>query len=85
MVLKRIHVRRDNITANRKHGANKPVISVKFGDENHCGSACDITGPSRVVYRPEKPLKCGAVLWIETTEPVYLDGKDVEEGRCSRG
>ena len=26
----------------------------------------DIKGPSKVVYSPNKPLSCGARVWIET-------------------
>jgi hypothetical protein len=31
-----------------------------------------IHGPSRMVYRPTEPLKCGAKLWIETDSDVEL-------------
>ena len=30
-------------------------------------------GGSRVVYSPDKPLSCGAKVWIETYNPVILD------------
>jgi hypothetical protein len=29
-----------------------------------------INGPSRVVYRPDTPLSCGARLWVETEADV---------------
>ena len=32
-----------------------------------------IEGPSKVVYSPDKPLPCGARVWIETEEKVVLD------------
>jgi hypothetical protein len=33
----------------------------------------DILGSSTLVYRPDKPLSCGAKVWIETTSKVILD------------
>ena len=35
----------------------------------------DIKGPSRMVYRPNKPRTCGAKLWIETDAEVELIGE----------
>lgn len=31
-----------------------------------------ITGPATVVYRPDKPLSCGAKVWIETDSEVVF-------------
>ena len=28
---------------------------------------------SEVIYSPEKPLSCGAKVWIETTSPILLN------------
>jgi len=36
----------------------------------------EIQGPSELVYRPENPLSCGAVAWIETQSPVIVDGEE---------
>jgi hypothetical protein len=30
-------------------------------------SEVEILGSSKLVYRPDKPLSCGAKVWIETT------------------
>ena len=46
----RIHVNRNVVAANRKHGRNDPPR------------------PVRVIHRPDKPLDCGAKVWIEATE-----------------
>jgi hypothetical protein len=54
------------IKANKKHGTNEPVITIKEGKSNTYCHEVDILGPSKVVYRPEKPLSCGARVWIET-------------------
>jgi len=31
-----------------------------------------IHGPSRVVYSPDKPLSCGAKVWVETESLVEV-------------
>ena len=69
---KRIHVNQHNIRRNRKEGTNDPVISVKTYKSNEYGHEVVIQGPSRVVYSPDKPLSCGAVLWIETNSDVVV-------------
>lgn len=61
----RIHVNQHNIRANAK-GANLPVLTVKTYKENIKCNSVKINGPSTVVYRPDKPLPCGAKVWIET-------------------
>jgi hypothetical protein len=32
-----------------------------------------------VIYSPDKPLSCGAKVWIETTSPILLN--EDEEGK----
>lgn len=71
---KKIHVNRHNIAQNSKKGAKKPVITVKTYKSNHYGHSVEIKGDSRVVY-PEKPLACGAKVWIETEAPVIVKDK----------
>jgi hypothetical protein len=72
-LLARIHVNRHIIDANRKHGTDNPVITVKKGGKNYYGRTVRILGPSEVVYRPERPLDCGAKVWIETTAEVEIE------------
>lgn len=73
-MLSRIHVNQHNIRANKKAGNDDlPVITIKHG--NGVNTYCDeveIEGPSKVVYRPEKPLSCGARVWVETRAPVKV-------------
>ena len=69
---KRIHVNQHNIRRNRKEGTNDPVITCKTYKSNEYGHEVEIQGPSRLVYSPEKPLSCGAVLWIETDSDVVV-------------
>jgi hypothetical protein len=66
-----IHVNQHRIKGNRKHGRNEPVLTVKTYKSNdyaHEAVILDERGKevARVVYRPNKPLSCGAHVWIET-------------------
>ena len=69
---KRIHVNQHNIKANRKDGGNRPVITCKTYKDNQYGHEVEIHGDSTVIYRPEKPLPCGAHVWIETDAEVTI-------------
>jgi len=65
----RIHVNQHNIRANAK-GADLPVLTVKTYKENIKCNSVVVHGPSIVVYSPDKPLSCGAKVWIETEAEV---------------
>lgn len=65
-----LHVNQHNIRANSK-GDNLPVLTVKDYKKNRrCNEATikDAKGNvvAKLVYRPDKPLSCGAKVWIET-------------------
>lgn len=68
-----IHVNQHVIKENRKTGSKDPVLTVKTYKTNTYASAVTINGPSRVVYSPDKPLSCGARVWIETEAEVTVD------------
>ena len=70
--MKRIHVNMHKVRANKKHGTNEPVLTIKEGRTNTYCHEVDILGPSKLVYRPNKPLSCGARVWIETNSEVRL-------------
>ena len=70
--IKRIHVNQHVIKRNRKTGAREPVLTVKWGKMNHYGHTVRILGESTVVYRPNKPLSCGAHVWVETHAAVEV-------------
>ena len=70
--MKRIHVNMHKVRANKKHGTSKPVLTIKEGKTNTYCHEVDILGPSKLVYRPNKPLSCGARVWIETTASVRI-------------
>jgi hypothetical protein len=73
-VIRRIHVNQHAIKRNRKTGEREPVISVKSSRGNQYASTVVIHGPSRIVYSPDKPLSCGATVWIETESEVTCGG-----------
>ena len=69
---KRIHVNQHVIRSNKKNNEKEPVIIVKtYKSNDYCHEAI-ITGPSKVIYSPDKPLPCGAKVWIETDSDVIL-------------
>ena len=68
----RIHVNQHKIKANKKHGTNDPVITVKTSKSNTYGHEVKINGSSKVIYSPDKPLSCGAKVWIETEADVEV-------------
>jgi len=70
---KRIHINQHHIRRNAKgDGELLPVITVKTYKSNSYGHEVKICGPSRVVYSPNKPLPCGAKVWIETDAEVEI-------------
>jgi|TARA_B100001059_G_scaffold209328_1_gene222203 hypothetical protein len=69
---KRIHINQHKIRSNKKHNLNEPVITVKTSKSNDYAHEVEINGPSKVIYSPDKPLSCGAKVWIETESEVNL-------------
>jgi hypothetical protein len=66
-----IHVNQHVIKKNRKLGENKPPLTVKtYKSNTYCHEVAFTNG--RVIHRPEKPLSCGAHVWIETEDEVKI-------------
>jgi len=66
-----IHVNQHKIKKNRNFKGNEPVLTVKTYKDNRYAHEAIIRDEAgnevaRVVYRPDKPLGCGAHCWIET-------------------
>ena len=61
-----IHVNQHIIKKNAKEDTNDPVLTVKTYKSNTYAHEVIIKGNSRVVYSADKPLSCGARVWIET-------------------
>ena len=80
---KRIHINQHKIRSNKKHNLNEPVITVKTSKSNDYAHEVEINGPSKVIYSPDKPLSCGAKLWIETDSEISIEDectyKDIQK------
>ena len=75
-----IHVNQHKIKANKKVSLEdaEPVLTVKtYKDNRYAKEAIIRDGDgnevARVVYRPHKPLGCGAHCWIETQLEVDVE------------
>lgn len=68
-----IHINQHAIRRNAKTGGDEPVITVKTYRDNLYAHSVHIDGPCKVVYSPDKPLSCGAKVWIETHAHVTID------------
>jgi len=67
-----IHVNQHTIRSNINKPDKDPVLTVKTYKTNTYAHEVEIKGDSRVVYSPDKPLSCGARVWIETQNPVEI-------------
>ena len=72
-MITRIHVNQHHIRANARDGGDRPVLTVKDSRRNRKGRRATVHGPSEVVYRPERPLACGARVRVETTAEVTAE------------
>lgn len=77
---KRIHINQHIIRSNKKNNENNPVITVKTYKENTYCNEVYVEGPCRIIYSPQKPLPCGARVWIETdSEIICTEQKELSE------
>ena len=73
----KIHVNQHIIRKNLKEGLREPVLTVKTYKANryaHQALIKDAQGNvvAKVIYSPDKPLSCGARVWIETENEVDI-------------
>ena len=75
-----IHVNQHKIKSNKKVALDdtEPVLTVKTYKDNRYAKTAIIRDENgkevaRVVYRPHKPLSCGAHCWIETQLDVEVE------------
>lgn len=74
-MITRIHVNQHVIRRNNKLPEGQPhehPLTVKQGGKNTYCSEVSIFGPSKIVYSPDKPLSCGAKVWVQTESPVEI-------------
>lgn len=70
--LKRIHVNQHIIKSNQKNKEKNPVYTVKYNGSVYRAKDLTVSGDLDFIYRPEKPLSCGARCWGETRGRVVL-------------
>lgn len=68
-----VHVNQHINISIRKSGESEPVLTVKTYKDNRYGHEVTIDGPCKVGYSPDKPLSCGAQVWIETQSEVLVE------------
>lgn len=71
-----IHVNQHVIKSNRKNNTRKPPLTCKTYKTNDYAHEIYIDGPCRIVYNPDKPLSCGAHVWIETKSHTYIERRE---------
>jgi hypothetical protein len=74
-----IHVNQHEVKANSKNNTNNPVLTIKTYKSNTYAHEVSIKGESKVIYSPDKPLSCGAKVWIETEAQVEILKKASEK------
>ena len=67
-----IHVNQHVIKKNVREGTNDPVLTVKTYKSNTYEHEVLVKGESRLVYSADKPLSCGARVWLETEAEVEV-------------
>jgi hypothetical protein len=60
-----VHVNKPQIDRNRKNQTRQPVITIRQGSRTTYCHQAKIQGSCQIVYEPDRPLPCGAVVWIE--------------------
>jgi len=72
-----IHVNQHKIKSNAKTGDRDPVLTCKTYKSNEYATTVVVLDSNnnecgRFVYRPDKPLPCGAKVWFETENPIGI-------------
>ena len=75
-----IHINQHIIKSNSKNNTNDPVITCKTYKSNEYANSLEIKDKDNVtiaklIYSPDKPLSCGAKVWIETEATVVLNNE----------
>lgn len=66
--IKRVHVNQHKLRQRLKDSSyNEPCYTIKHGGRTIYAREVEILGASKLVESIDKPLSCGARLWLETT------------------
>lgn len=60
-----IHVNRNVLASNKKHGKNDPAIIIREGKKRTYCYEVEIAPGILMVHREDEPLDCGARCWLE--------------------
>jgi hypothetical protein len=65
------------VKSNSKKNEREPVLTCKTYKENKYASEVEILDKNgevvaKVIYSPDKPLSCGAKVWIETDNEINI-------------
>jgi hypothetical protein len=72
-----IHVNQHKIRSNTKTGKREPVITCKTYKSNDYAKEVEVLDElgnvsCKIIYSPDKPLSCGAKVWIETNNEIRI-------------
>lgn len=70
--IKRIHVNQHMIRRNKTTGERNNVITVQWRNQSYPVEKVQINGTAQTIYSPDKPLSCGAHVWVETKAEVVV-------------
>ena len=70
--IKRIHVNQHIIRRNVADDTDEHAVTIQWRGKSYIGRDVQIKGSSTVVQRMQKPLSCGARIWIETRAEVEI-------------
>ena len=65
-------VNKPQIDRNRKQKTNEPVITIRQGSRKTYCHLAEVKGSCKIVYQPDNPLSCGAVVWIEVVSDTVV-------------
>ena len=74
--IKRIHVKRHASKRNAKNDTQEPICSIKNRGKTIKGYRVVFEGPA--IMTQNKPLGCGARVWIETRSRIVVDGMAID-------
>jgi hypothetical protein len=79
-----IHINQHEIKKNNKNNTENPVITCKTYKNNTYANEVIIYGQdgleaAKIKYSPNKPLSCGAKVWIETFNKIECYKKEKYE------
>lgn len=67
-----LHVNRNVLAANKKHGRNDPAIIIRQGTKRTYCYEVEIAPGIVMVHRENEPLDCGARVWVETDNEIKV-------------